>query len=53
MDEMRNAYNVVRKSEMKRPLRRLRYRWEDNIKMNLKEERWEDMEWTHLAQDKD
>ena len=34
----RNAYRVlVGKPESKRPSERLRYRWEDNIKINLKE----------------
>jgi hypothetical protein len=38
MGEMRNSYNiVVGKSEGKRPLVRSRRRWEDNIRMNLKE----------------
>jgi len=38
MGEMRNAYKIlVRKLEGKRPLRRPRYRWEDNIRMDLRE----------------
>jgi hypothetical protein len=37
MGWMRNAYKIlVRKSEGKRPLRKLRHRWEENIGMNLK-----------------
>jgi hypothetical protein len=40
--EIRNAYKiVVEKSEGKRPLGRPRCRWEDNIKMDLVEIRWE------------
>jgi hypothetical protein len=36
---MRNVYNIlVRKPEKKRPLRRPKHRWEDNIRLNLKEE---------------
>jgi len=36
--EMRNAYTVlVGKPEGKRPSGRLRLRWENNIKLNLKE----------------
>jgi len=36
--ERRGAYRVlVRKPEGKRPLRRPRHRWEDNIKMDLQE----------------
>jgi hypothetical protein len=29
------------------------YRWEDNIKMYLREIRWEVVDWIHLAQDRD
>jgi len=38
MGEMRNGYKVlVGKPGGKRPLRRPRRRWEDNIKMGLRE----------------
>jgi hypothetical protein len=38
MGEMRNAYKIlVGKPEGKRPVRRLRHRWEDNIKMDVRE----------------
>jgi hypothetical protein len=41
MGEGRNAYRVlVGKPEGKRPLERLRHRWEDGIKMDLKETGW-------------
>jgi hypothetical protein len=34
--EMRNAYKfIIRRPEGRRPLGRLRYRWEDNIRMDL------------------
>jgi hypothetical protein len=37
MGEMRNAYKIlVKKPEGKMPLVRFRHRWEDNIKMDLK-----------------
>jgi hypothetical protein len=32
---------------------RLRRRWEYNIRMDLSELRWEDVNWMHLAQDRD
>jgi hypothetical protein len=38
MEELRNAYKIlVRKPEGKRPLIRPRYKWEDNIGIDLKE----------------
>jgi hypothetical protein len=38
MDENRNAYRILTgKPEGKRPLRRPRCRWEDNIRMDLRE----------------
>jgi hypothetical protein len=43
MREMRNVYNIfVGKPEGKRLLGRPRRRWEDNIRMNLREIRRED-----------
>jgi hypothetical protein len=40
--EVRNAYKIlVRKPEGRRPLGRPRCRWEDNIKMDLRELRLE------------
>jgi guanylate kinase len=43
--KMRNAYKIfVRKPDMNRPLRRLRNRWEDNIRRNLREIGWEDVD---------
>jgi hypothetical protein len=40
------------KSEGKRPLRRPRSRWVDNIMMNLGEIGWGNVDWIGLAQDK-
>ena len=37
--------------EGKRQLIRCRYRWEDNIGMDLKEICWEGVDWIDLAQD--
>jgi hypothetical protein len=40
----RNAYRIlVGKPEGKRPLGRLRHRWEDNIEMDLREIGWGSM----------
>jgi hypothetical protein len=37
-------YDFGGKSEGKRPLEILRHRWEDNIKMNLREIGWDGMD---------
>jgi hypothetical protein len=34
-------------------LGRPRHRWEDNIRVDLKEIGWEGVDWIHLAQDRD
>jgi hypothetical protein len=54
MGEDRKVYVVlVGKPKGKRPLGRLRHRWEDGIKMDLKEMGWEGVEWIYLAQVRD
>jgi hypothetical protein len=54
MGEGRNVYRVlVGKPKGKRPFERPRCRWEDGIKMDLRETGWGDMEWIHLTQDRD
>ncbi|KAJ4433414.1 hypothetical protein ANN_15673 [Periplaneta americana] len=54
MGESRNACRVlVGRPEEKRPLGRPRRRWEDNIKMDLREVGYEDRNWINLAQDRD
>jgi hypothetical protein len=40
------------KAVKKRPLERPRPRWEDGIKMDLREIGWGGVEWIHLAQGK-
>jgi hypothetical protein len=44
---------LVRKPGGKKPYKRLRYRWADNIKIGLKEIGEETVGWIHLAQDRD
>jgi hypothetical protein len=52
--EKRNAYMIsVGKPKRKKPLGRPRRRWEDNIKMDLREIGWGGMDWIDLAQDRD
>ncbi|KAJ4451152.1 hypothetical protein ANN_02594 [Periplaneta americana] len=54
MGESRNAYRVlVGRPEGERPLGRPRRRWEDNIKMDLREVGYDRREWINLAQDRD
>jgi hypothetical protein len=50
----RNAYRIlVGKPEGKRLLERPRRRWEDNIRMDVREIGWSGMDWIDLAQDRD
>jgi hypothetical protein len=52
--EGRNVYGVlVGKPEGKRPLGKARRRWEDGIKMDLREIGFGGVDWIHLAQDRD
>jgi hypothetical protein len=41
------------RNKRKEPLGRPRHRWIDNIKIDLKEIGFEDMDWIDLAQDRD
>ena len=53
MVERRGVYRIlVRKLEGKRQLGRPRRRWEDNIKMDLKEVGCGGMDWIELVLDK-
>jgi hypothetical protein len=53
-EDVGNAYKIwLGKPERKRQLRRPKCRWEDNIRMNLRETGWEDVDWIHLAQDRE
>jgi hypothetical protein len=54
MGEDRGVYRVlVGKPEAKRPLRRPRRRWEDNIKMDFQEVGGGGGDWMELVQDRD
>jgi hypothetical protein len=53
MGEKRNAYRLLMgKLEGRRPLGRPRRRWLDNIRMDLVEVGWGDVNWIGLAQDR-
>jgi hypothetical protein len=48
------VYKVLMgKPEGKRPLERPRRRWEDGIRMNVREIGWGSVEWIQLAQGRD
>jgi hypothetical protein len=50
MGEKRNACRILMgKPEGKRPLGRPKGRWVDNIKIDLREIEWVDMDWIDLA----
>ncbi|KAJ4429855.1 hypothetical protein ANN_22059 [Periplaneta americana] len=54
MGESTNAYRVlVGRPERKISLERPRLRWEDNIKMDLREVEYDDRDWINFAQDRD
>jgi hypothetical protein len=44
---------LVGRPEGKRPLGRPRRRWVGNIKMNLREIRWDGVDWIDVVQDRD
>jgi hypothetical protein len=53
MGEKGNAYRfLVGKPEGKRPLGRPRRRWVDDIRMDLGEVGWGDVDWVDLAKDR-
>jgi hypothetical protein len=54
MGEVRGAYNIlVGRPEGRKPLGRPRSRWDDNIKMDLTEIGFGDVDRIHLTQDRD
>jgi hypothetical protein len=53
LGEDRNVYKVlIGKPEGKKPLGRPRRRWEDGIRMDLREIVWGSVDWIQLVQDK-
>jgi hypothetical protein len=55
MGEQRSIYRVLvgKPEQEKRPLGKPRRRWEDTIKMDLREVGYGGMDWIELAQDRD
>lgn len=53
MHKMRNLCKIWLVSlKRKRPLRRSKHVWKDNIKTDFKGIGWEDINWIHLTQDR-
>jgi len=53
MGGVRNAYNIlIGKPEGKRPFGRTRHRWEDNIRMYIRELGRKNVDWMRLALDR-
>jgi hypothetical protein len=51
MGVMRSAYKILDgKPKGKRPLKRPRHRWKNDVKLDLKEIRFGNMDWICLAQ---
>jgi hypothetical protein len=53
MGEKRNAYMILVGTEGKWPLGRRRRSWVANIRMDIREVRWNGVEWIDVAQDRD
>ena len=54
MEEGRGVHrDLVGKPDRRRPLGRPRHRWEDNIRMDLREVGCGCVDWMELAQDRD
>ena len=54
MELSRNAYRVLMGTpDGKKPLGRPRRKWEDNIKMDLREVCYDNGDWIHLAEDRE
>jgi hypothetical protein len=49
MGERTDTYRIL----VGKPLRRPRRSWVDRIKIDLREIRWDGMDWINLAQDRD
>jgi hypothetical protein len=54
MGKIKNVYYIlVGKPEWKTPFRSPKHSYEDNIRMDLRETRWEDVDWMNVTQDRD
>jgi hypothetical protein len=54
MGGMKNTNKMLDvKPDGKRPLGRSRRRWENNIRMDIREIGWEVVDWIHVGEDRD
>jgi hypothetical protein len=54
MGNMKNVYKIlVAKPNRKKPFRRFGRGWEDNIRTDVTEIRWNVLDWIHLVRDVD
>jgi hypothetical protein len=54
MGKERKVYKVLMEEpEEMRPLERSKRRWQDGLRMDLREIGWGSIDWTQLAQDRD
>jgi hypothetical protein len=49
----RYIQNFTQKTSRERPVGRPRHSWESNIKVGLKNTVYKDVDWIHMAQDRD
>jgi hypothetical protein len=51
---MRNIYkSLIGEPELRRPFRSSKRIWEGDIKMGLEELAWEDVDWIHVARNRE
>jgi hypothetical protein len=53
MGKLRNGYILVGKLEEKRPFKRVRHSWDDNITMNIQEMQQDSLDQIRLTQNGD
>jgi hypothetical protein len=53
LGEMRNTEVLVGKPDLKRPPGRSSRRWEDNIRLDIREIWWADVDWINLSREWD
>jgi hypothetical protein len=52
VERIEEKRRLEEKPERKKPLRKLRCRWENNMKINLRDAGWGGIDWIDLVQDR-